>query len=57
MPWIHDGNTTPALGPLYLYSVLKSEGFGVRLFDARIDPLAVDRLIAFSSDIVGISTV
>lgn len=55
VPLMADENTTPALGPLYLLSMLEKEGIDGRLFDARIDCEALDRLIEFRPDLVGIS--
>jgi len=56
-PSFSDRNTTPCLGPLYLAAVLEQHGFKVKVFDNRIDKYALDKLLTFTPDIVGISTV
>lgn len=55
IPYIPDGNTTPHLGPLYLSAMLAADGFDTFVFDERIDRRALDALIDFRPDIVGVS--
>lgn len=57
VPPIPDENLTPQLGPLYLLAVLEQDGFEGRLFDARIDPRAFNRLLDFQPEVVGVSAV
>ena len=57
VPHIPDENTTPPLGPLSLIAVLERAGFDGRLFDARIDAQALDKLLAFAPDVLGVSAV
>jgi radical SAM superfamily enzyme YgiQ (UPF0313 family) len=57
VPHTPDGNTTPPLGPLYLLAALEQAGFDGHLFDQRIDRDALERLNAYSPDLVGVSAV
>ncbi len=57
VPYISDENTTPPLGPLYLMAVMEQNGLEGRVFDARIDTHALQKLLAFKPDIVGVSAV
>ncbi len=57
IPSIPDENTTPHLGPLYLAAVLERDGFEARVFDARIDRTAFQKLAAFAPDVLGVSAV
>lgn len=57
IPPIPDKNTVPHLGPLYLLSTLEQNGFEGRLFDARIDKHAFNKVIKFKPDIFGVSAV
>jgi len=57
VPPVPDRNTTPILGPLYILAVLERNGFNGRLFDARIDKGAFQKLVSFGPDIVGVSAV
>ena len=57
VPYISDENTTPPLGPLYLTAVMEQNGLEGRVFDARIDTRALQKLLAFRPDIVGVSAV
>lgn len=57
VPYVPDENTTPPLGPLYLLSVLENKGFDVWLFDERLEKMALNKLLEFKPDIVGISAV
>jgi anaerobic magnesium-protoporphyrin IX monomethyl ester cyclase len=57
IPRGQDDNTTPSLGPLYLLAVLEKNGFEIRLFDERIDGAALDKLISFKPEILGVSAV
>jgi len=57
VPPMRDENTVPLLGPLYLLAVLEQDGIDGRLFDARIDPEAFQKLLAFGPDVMGVSAV
>ena len=57
IPYLPDENTTPSLGPLYILSVLEKNGIDGFLFDERIDNKALDKLIAYNPDLVGVSSV
>lgn len=57
IPWIPDENTVPVLGPLYLIACMEAEGIDAWLFDERLDPAAVGKLIDFRPDAVGFSAV
>ncbi|MBU0951912.1 MAG: B12-binding domain-containing radical SAM protein [Elusimicrobia bacterium] len=57
VPFIPDENTTPSLGPLYLLGLLEKNDIEGFLFDERIDPKALDKLLAYKPDIVGVSAV
>lgn len=56
-PALHDGNTTPPLGPLSLLASLRQAGHEGRLFDERLDPHALAGLLAYAPGVVGISAV
>jgi radical SAM superfamily enzyme YgiQ (UPF0313 family) len=56
-PAIPDGNTTPPLGPLYLLAALRAAGHEGRLFDARLDPRALEALLGYAPAAVCISAV
>lgn len=56
-PMINDGNLTPPLGTLIMASLIEEKGWEVRFFDERIDNNALNSLLEFRPDIVGISAV
>ncbi len=56
-PMISDGNLVPPLGVLIMAAIIQNEGWEVRFFDERIDTNAVNSLISFRPNIVGISAV
>lgn len=56
-PYVPDLNTTPALGLLYLASVLERDGFETLVFDERLDSRTLDKILAWKPEIAGISAV
>ncbi len=57
VPPIPDGNTTPALGPLYLAASARARGHEARVFDARFDADPVAEVRRFRPAVIGLSAV
>jgi radical SAM superfamily enzyme YgiQ (UPF0313 family) len=56
-PLICDGNLTPPLGTLIMSAIIEKEGWDVHFFDERFNINAVNSLIDFQPNMVGISAV
>lgn len=48
---------TPALGLLYIASILERDGFNVKIFDENYDPFYLNKVINFNPSLVGFTCV